>query len=173
MRKIEKKSGVKTYVFEKGDGMRRRHKRYLEEWRTRLPDPVKYSNGRMLRHRPEWYLQEEHILGRPSIGIASLAHFAEWLLYMTQKRMQGSKAHALASRLFRLLQRRMACYMYRKGLDSELDDALTKRYFAVCRDALVLAREAHAAYEARRAEMRRAPRAPRVRPLDTIHKDMV
>lgn len=171
MRKIARKDGGSTLVFERGDKMRRRYKRYVEEWRGRLPDPVRYSNGRMLRHRPEWYLEDAHILARPSIGIASLARFAEWLLYTVQKRKPGGREHALAARLFRLVQRRMRAYMYKCSLDANLSDKGTKWYLGACRAILPLAREAHAAYEAMRLEQK--PKLRVKRPLDAIHKDMI
>lgn len=169
MRKAVRKDGAEVLVFERGDKMRRRFKRYLQDWRAKLPDPVKYSNGWMLRHPPEWYLEERHIMARPSIGLASLARFCEWLLYKAQKREAGGKAHALAARAFRLVQRRMRAYMYKQSLDSDLKDRVTSLYAGACRAVLAAAREA---YEALRATPRQ-DKSGRARPLDTIHKDMI
>ena len=51
MKKIESKNGTKRYVFEKGDGVRRRFLPFMEEWRVRLPDPKEYAPRARLRHQ--------------------------------------------------------------------------------------------------------------------------
>ena len=170
MKKIEARNGTKRYVFEKGDGVRRRFLPYMEEWRLRLPDPKEYAPRARLRHPHEWYLDEKHILWRPSMGILSLAQFAEWMLYMVQVKAPGSKAHVAATRLFLYLQRRMRTYMYRQGLDRPLTRRMTAIYRGVARIALEKARYAYRLY----AQLERPRKDPNVPdPLDTIREDMV
>lgn len=173
MRKTVRSDGATVVKFERGDKARRRYKRYLEDWRVRLPDPARDATGHMLRHRPEWYLDEAHILARPVLGLASLGRFAEWLLYMTQKRDPGGKSHVLAARLFNLVRKRMRAYMHMQKLDTYIRDKTTSVHAGACRTILAVAREAHAAYEALRRARRAARRAQPPRPLDTIHKDMI
>lgn len=170
MKKIEAKNGTKRYVFEKGDGVRRRFLPFMEEWRVRLPDPKEYAPRARLRHPHEWYLDERHILRRPSMGLLSLAQFAEWMLYMTQMKAQGSKAHVAATRLFLYIQRRMRAYMHRQGLDRPLTRRTTAVYKGAARIALERARHAYGLY-VQLEPPRKDPDA--VDPLDTIRNDMV
>lgn len=172
MKKTVRRNGTETLVFERGDGVRRRYLRFLEEWRERLPDPVRFSNGRMLRHPPAWYLDEAHVLARPSIGLYSLARFAEWLLYSAEKRGRGGKAHALAARLFALVRARMKAYMHRTALGAGIPGRETAVYAGACRSVLPVARAAYGEYEALVAAARSARRVKRPRPLDAIRRDM-
>lgn len=179
MKKIEAKNGTKRYMFEKGDGVRRRFLPFMEEWRVRLPDPKKYVPRTQLRHTrlrhpQKWYLDEKHILQRPSMGLLSLAQFAEWMLYMTQMKAQGSKAHVAATKLFLYIQRRMRAYMYRQGLDRPLTRKTTAVYKGAARIALEKARYAYGLYvQLESSKKKPKKRSKAIKPLDTIRNDMV
>lgn len=173
MKKIEAKNGTKRYMFEKGDGVRRRFLPFMEEWRVRLPDPKKYAPHIRLRHSQKWYLDEKHILQRPSMGLLSLAQFAEWMLYMTQMKAQGSKAHVAATKLFLYIQRRMRAYMYRQGLDRPLTRKTTAVYKGAARIALEKARYAYGLYIQLKQRKPPKKKIKAIKPLDTIRNDMV
>ena len=104
------------------------------------------------------------------MGLLSLAQFAEWMLYMTQMKAQGSKAHVAATRLFLYIQRRMRAYMHRQGLDRPLTRRTTAVYKGAARIALERARHAYGLY-VQLEPPRKDPDA--VDPLDTIRNDMV
>lgn len=150
-------------------GCREKYKRFMDDEIFRV-SPL-YRNCH-LTHGPDWYLQDEHILRRPSMGLLSLGRFALWLLYRTQVEANGSKAHVQASRLMLRIRKRMAYYMYQGGKTKRLTRELVKRYAGACRKILPLARRA---YELYRAEQKAQAELKKILPipLDAIHEDMV
>lgn len=175
MKKITTSTGGRTLKFERGDKMRRRYAKYLVDWRLRLPDPTFTKAGNTLRHPPAWYLDEEHILRRPVIGLYSLAQFAEWLLYKTQRADQGGKTHVLATRFFHIVRHNMAEHRHKEALDTpHMSRRLTQIFRGACRVSMRIGREAYEAYQDL-IETRRRTSSKKfsIKPLDIIHQDMI
>lgn len=126
-----------------------------------------------LNHKPEWYLQEEHILLRPSIGLFSLGKFAVWLLYATQHDISfGSRSHVQATRFLLRVQRRMETYMKRGGKTKRLTRALIKVYAGACRALLPLARHAYELYKSELEEIQKVEEIS-IKAVDAVHEDMI
>lgn len=126
-----------------------------------------------LDHHPEWYLQPEHILLRPSIGLFSLGKFAVWLLYATQRNISfGSRSHVQATRLVLRVQKRMTTYMKRGGKTKRLTRTLIKGYAGACRALLPLASHAYELYQ-QELEKAKKFRGKKIIAVDAVHEDMI
>lgn len=143
MRKRKKSNGFDQLIFEKGDGALKRWTEALQPWRLISPE------NRPLPHAYSWYLEEEHVGRRPTLGLISLAHFAEKLLYRAYTYCPGTRASAKAQRLFMTIRRKMAQMKYRGDRHGRIQTKEEKRYMktTVC-GILPLARAALDAVQA-------------------------
>ena len=107
MKKRMKSNGFEALEFERGDGAVRRWSDVMQPWRAVSPEK------RRLAHPYSWYLDEGNLLKRPTFGMLSAGRFAEHILWRAMKECPGSRAFLKASRLMRLVQRKMAQLRYR------------------------------------------------------------
>lgn len=143
MRKQKKSNGFEELMFEKGDGALRRWAEPLQGWRMASPE------NRRLTHPRSWYLDEAKVGARPTLGLLSLAHFAEKLLWRAYRDCPDTRASVKAQRLFGTIRRKMAQMKYRGDRNGRLQTKVEKLYMKSTVKAVVaLARSAFEAVEA-------------------------
>ena len=143
MRKRKKSNGFEELVFEKGDGALKRWAEPLQGWRMSSPE------NRRLPHAYSWYLDESKVGARPTLGLISLAHFAEKLLWRAYRDCPDTRASARAQRLFGTVRRKMAQMKYRCDRGGRLQRKTERLYMKSTIKAVVgLARSAFEAVEA-------------------------
>lgn len=143
MRKRKKSNGFDELVFEKGDGALKRWAEPLQAWRMVSPE------NRRLPHAYSWYLDEAKVGARPTLGLISLAHFAEKLLWRAYRDCPDTRASAKAQRLFGTIRRKMAQMKYRGDKGGRLQTKVERLYMKSTVKAVVaLARSAFEAVEA-------------------------
>lgn len=143
MRKRIKNNGFAELVFEKGDGVLKRWSEPMQSWRLVSPE------NRKLTHAFSWYLDEENVGKRPTIGLLSLAYFAEKLLYNAYKSCPGTRACAKAQRLFVTIRRKMAQMKYRGDNSGRLQTKVESRYMkSTVKNIVVLAKNTFEAIKA-------------------------
>lgn len=147
MRRRVKQNGFTELVFEKGDGALKRWAEPLQRWRLTSPE------NRRLPHAYSWYLDGANVGARPTLGLLSLAHFAEKLLYRAYRDCPDTRASARAQRLFVTIRRKMAQMKYRGDKGGRLQTRVERLYMKSTVKAVVAL--ARAALEAVDAEGRR------------------
>lgn len=147
MRKVKKQNGFDAYVFERGDGALRRWAEALEGWRMGSPE------NRKLAHPREWYLDEGNLLPRPTLGLLSLAFFAEKLLWRAYRHCPDTRACAKAQRLFGTIRRKMLQMRYRKDSSGRVQRKAERAYMKST--VQVCCRLARGAFDAVEGEGRR------------------